>query len=540
MEIATVGVSRDDAWRLKTLLEMIRDAHLPARGRACRGSRSGWSRSIRCGTPPPRPSSRASSARPDWRCTSSCRARRGRPTGRPTRRCSPTSSSSRPTFCAARAPIPCGPSSPPPRCARSTPARSASSASPASTLMERPARGAAASSPASGSRRSAASASSSCAARATTAATASWWRAVSGPRRAVTVSPAPRGATRCRATRRRLSRAGGAGSRQSTRGRTPDALVRALERAEAVVDALLGTGLTGPAPGRSLPPSRRINESGRRGIPVIALDLPSGLCSDHGALLGPTVRATLTVTFAGLKRSLLLYPAAAQAGRGGGRRHRHSRGGSPRAASPRGGSRGRRRAPVFSRARGRRPQGHASATSWWWRARSARPAPRCSPPAPRSGAGSASARSRRPPRSSPSSPRRRRSYMTEALPETAAGSLALAGARSASSIWPTAWTRSRSGPGSRSIPRRRSWPAPWSPRWSGPWSSDADALSALAGHLDLLRRALGPRALTPHPGEMARMLGGRSRPGAGRPNRDRPELRAATTTWVSRSRARAP
>jgi hypothetical protein len=32
MEIATVGVSRDDAWRLKALLEMIRDARLPAEG----------------------------------------------------------------------------------------------------------------------------------------------------------------------------------------------------------------------------------------------------------------------------------------------------------------------------------------------------------------------------------------------------------------------------------------------------------------------------------------------------------------------------
>jgi hypothetical protein len=32
MEIATVGVSRDDAWRLKTLLEMIRDARLPSEG----------------------------------------------------------------------------------------------------------------------------------------------------------------------------------------------------------------------------------------------------------------------------------------------------------------------------------------------------------------------------------------------------------------------------------------------------------------------------------------------------------------------------
>jgi hydroxyethylthiazole kinase-like uncharacterized protein yjeF len=40
-----------------------------------------------------------------------------------------------------------------------------------------------------------------------------------------------------------------------------------------------------------------------------------------------------------------------------------------------------------------------------------------------------------------------------------------------------------------------------------PMVVDADALSALAGHLDILPRARGPRCLTPHPGEMARMLG---------------------------------
>jgi NAD(P)H-hydrate epimerase len=40
-----------------------------------------------------------------------------------------------------------------------------------------------------------------------------------------------------------------------------------------------------------------------------------------------------------------------------------------------------------------------------------------------------------------------------------------------------------------------------------PMVVDADALSALAGHLDVLDRAAGPRVLTPHPGEMARMLG---------------------------------
>src|SRR6185503_8768817 len=42
---------------------------------------------------------------------------------------------------------------------------------------------------------------------------------------------------------------------------------------------------------------------------------------------------------------------------------------------------------------------------------------------------------------------------------------------------------------------------------SQPIVVDADALSALAGHLDVLDRAAGPRILTPHPGEMARMLG---------------------------------
>jgi NAD(P)H-hydrate epimerase len=45
---------------------------------------------------------------------------------------------------------------------------------------------------------------------------------------------------------------------------------------------------------------------------------------------------------------------------------------------------------------------------------------------------------------------------------------------------------------------------------SQPMVVDADALSALAGHLDVLDRAAGPRILTPHPGEMARMLGRRS------------------------------
>src|SRR3990172_5669340 len=78
-----------------------------------------------------------------------------------------------------------------------------------------------------------------------------------------------------------------------------------------VVDALLGTGLTGPAHGLT---AEAIEAIGRSGRPVISLDLPSGLSSDRGALLGPTVRATLTATFAAWKRGLLLHPGAVHAG----------------------------------------------------------------------------------------------------------------------------------------------------------------------------------------------------------------------------------
>jgi len=45
------------------------------------------------------------------------------------------------------------------------------------------------------------------------------------------------------------------------------------------------------------------------------VDIPSGLGADQAEAAGPAVRATLTVTFAAPKRSLLLFPAAAHAGR---------------------------------------------------------------------------------------------------------------------------------------------------------------------------------------------------------------------------------
>jgi yjeF N-terminal region len=58
-------------------------------------------------------------------------------------------------------------------------------------------------------------------------------------------------------------------------------VARALAEADLVVDALLGTGLTGAARGLTSQVIEQINRStARSGVPVVSLDLPSGLGSD--------------------------------------------------------------------------------------------------------------------------------------------------------------------------------------------------------------------------------------------------------------------
>ena len=76
-----------------------------------------------------------------------------------------------------------------------------------------------------------------------------------------------------------------------------------LTQGEVIVDALLGTGLRGPAREEAARVIRDINGSGR---PVLAVDVPSGLDSDTGVPLGETVRADCTVTFVGLKTGLFI------------------------------------------------------------------------------------------------------------------------------------------------------------------------------------------------------------------------------------------
>lgn len=74
-----------------------------------------------------------------------------------------------------------------------------------------------------------------------------------------------------------------------------------------VVDALLGTGLSGAVREPYAQAIRLLNASG---LPVLAVDIPSGLCSDTGQVLGVAVRAQLTVTLIGLKLGLFTGEAA--------------------------------------------------------------------------------------------------------------------------------------------------------------------------------------------------------------------------------------
>jgi NAD(P)H-hydrate epimerase len=74
-----------------------------------------------------------------------------------------------------------------------------------------------------------------------------------------------------------------------------------------LVDALLGTGLSGAV---REPYAQAIRELNASGLPVLAVDIPSGLCADTGQVLGVAVRAQLTVTLIGLKLGLFTGAAA--------------------------------------------------------------------------------------------------------------------------------------------------------------------------------------------------------------------------------------
>jgi NAD(P)H-hydrate epimerase len=87
-----------------------------------------------------------------------------------------------------------------------------------------------------------------------------------------------------------------------------------VEEADLIVDAVLGTGLRSEPSGLAAEAIAAIAGRFEAGVPVVAVDLPSGLPSDGGAVDWPAVHATVTVTFAAPKRGHVLPPACGHVG----------------------------------------------------------------------------------------------------------------------------------------------------------------------------------------------------------------------------------
>jgi NAD(P)H-hydrate epimerase len=100
--------------------------------------------------------------------------------------------------------------------------------------------------------------------------------------------------------------------------RALSAAMGAVPRVDLIIDSILGTGVKGEVGGIAADLIKGINEVHSRGVPVLAVDLPSGLDADTGQGLvpgdrgepGTAIIADLTVTLVGLKKGFM--SAAAQ------------------------------------------------------------------------------------------------------------------------------------------------------------------------------------------------------------------------------------
>ena len=277
--------------------------------------------------------------------------------------------------------------------------------------------------------------------------------------------------------------------------------IHRLAKAGLIVDALLGTGLNAPVQGLMAALIERLNHLRAQ---VLAVDIPTGLSADTGEVLGVALKAGVTVTYGWPKLGQVLPPGRDYVGR----LWQVDIGIPPispgrcRFPWPKPGKCGPCCRPGLSAAtRG------TSATCWSWPGSVGKTgaAALAAEAALRAGAGLVTL-------GVPASLNdilevKLTEAMTLPLPEAAAAR-ALGRAAwapivefltAANSPWP--WGRG-------SAPTRR--PGSW---WAGwcvtcrPMVIDADGLNNLAGDTAGLKDAAAPRILTPHPGEMARLVG---------------------------------
>ncbi len=292
-----------------------------------------------------------------------------------------------------------------------------------------------------------------------------------------------------------------------------DSWSEAIWDADVIVDAVLGTGLDRAPHGVAALAIDAMVEAREAGVPVIAVDLPSGLPSDTGAVDWPTVVASRTVA---LRRPQALSCARPRLRAGGRRRrgrHRHSpgvhrsRGGLPVSSST---TRTRRdafpaRAVSLHKGEAGRVLLVAGSVGKTGAACLAAEA------ALRAGAGLVTVATARSAQASVAAACRE--VMTEGLPETDRG-------RIAKEALPTAFELAAAsdvvviGPGLGTDESTRGFVREFLRACPVPLVVDADGLNGLAGSEGVATDPLAwKRAsatiVTPHPGEAARLLGRR-------------------------------
>ncbi|HEU4527274.1 MAG TPA: NAD(P)H-hydrate dehydratase [Actinomycetota bacterium] len=89
------------------------------------------------------------------------------------------------------------------------------------------------------------------------------------------------------------------------------ALDRELGRADVAIDAVFGTGFRGVPEDDHAAAIEGLNEGG---VPVVAVDIPSGVSGETGEVAGDAVWADVTVTFGAVKSGVVLLPGAERAG----------------------------------------------------------------------------------------------------------------------------------------------------------------------------------------------------------------------------------
>lgn len=297
----------------------------------------------------------------------------------------------------------------------------------------------------------------------------------------------------------------GSAGKSSVAPYSDDAVRARLAAGDLVIDALLGTGLSSDVAGSYRAAIDLMNRSGK---PIVAVDIPSGLHAETGAVLGSAVRATVTVTF-GLPK-LGLYAGAGIDHAGDVRivdigiparfvdevESREVLLSAQGAAAA---------LPVRRLSAHKGTFGHAGIVAGSVGKTGA--AALAAQAALRVGAGLVTV-------ATPTSVNdvleaKLLEAMTLPLPETSARTLGRASAEAILSFMQTR-TAVALGPGLSTHPETAELVQSLLPQLDRPTVLDADALNAVAGRSALLSRCKIHPILTPHPGEMGRLDGNRS------------------------------